>query len=389
MNLAFLLPEYPHPKVSAHCGGIGTSAKNLATGLVMNAHKLTIFVYGQDKDELFYDGLIEIHKIKHLRYPYFGWFLYRKHLQNYINEVIVAQKIQLLEAPDWTGITAFMKLKCPIVIRLHGSDAYFCKLEERKQKLKNFIFEKCALKKAKAIISVSNFTANKTKQIFKITKNIEIIYNGIDTDNFKDNINLKEILNGKEIGNDILYFGSIIRKKGVLELPDIFNRVIEKLPQTKLTFLGKDVLDNITGKPTLDLFKELLSKKALNNFIYIEQVPYNEVITYIYRASVVVLPSFAEAFPMTWLEAMAMSKALVTSNIGWAEEIIIDGVTGYSLHPKNHLDYANKIIELLQNKELRNKIGANARMHINNNFALKIIIYKNEQFYQKIINNDF
>ena len=175
----------------------------------------------------------------------------------------------------------------------------------------------------------------------------------------------------------------------MLELPDIFNRVIEKLPQTKLTFLGKDVLDNITGKPTLDLFKELLSKKALNNFIYIEQVPYNEVITYIYRASVVVLPSFAEAFPMTWLEAMAMSKALVTSNIGWAEEIIIDGVTGYSLHPKNHLDYANKIIELLQNKELRNKIGANARMHINNNFALKIIIYKNEQFYQKIINNDF
>ncbi|NCT19283.1 MAG: glycosyltransferase family 4 protein, partial [Flavobacteriia bacterium] len=61
MNLAFLLPEYPHPKINTHCGGIGTSAKNLATGLVMNSHKLTIFVYGQDKDELFYDGLIEIH----------------------------------------------------------------------------------------------------------------------------------------------------------------------------------------------------------------------------------------------------------------------------------------------------------------------------------------
>jgi len=57
--------------------------------------------------------------------------------------------------PDWTGISAFMNLKCPIVIKCHGSDTYFCALEKRKQKFKNYFLEKKALKSADYILSVS------------------------------------------------------------------------------------------------------------------------------------------------------------------------------------------------------------------------------------------
>ncbi len=73
------------------------------------------------------------------------------------------------------------------------------------------------------------------------------------------------------------------------------------------------------------------------------------------KASVVVLPSFAEALPMTWLEAMAMEKALVTSNIGWAPEVMIDGETGFTVDPKNHSLYAEKILQLLKDEELARK----------------------------------
>ena len=383
MNLAFLLPEYPHPKVSAHCGGIGTSAKNLATGLVMNAHKLTIFVYGQDKDELFYDGLIEIHKIKHLRYPFFGWFLYRKHLQNYINEVIVAQKIQLLEAPDWTGITAFMKLKCPIVIRLHGSDAYFCKLEERKQKLKNFIFEKCALKKAKAIISVSNYTLKITEQIFKIKKPATVIPNGLYLKNFLED---KIIETDK---NAILYFGTIIRKKGVLELAAIFNELVIINPLAKLKLAGRDVFDSIENKSTLQLIEAKLSQKAKQNFKYLGVVSYNEMKTIIENNTVCVFPSLAESFGMVTIEAMALKKAIVNTNFQWANEIMVDGETGYLENPKNHNAFAIKINDLLKNKELRTAFGANAHNYVERHFSMEKLVIENINFYQKIINNDF
>ena len=50
------------------------------------------------------------------------------------------------------------------------------------------------------------------------------------------------------------------------------------------------------------------------------------------------------------LEAMAMQKAIVNSNFEWAQELITDGENGYLVNPKNHKLFANRIIELLQNK---------------------------------------
>ena len=46
------------------------------------------------------------------------------------------ENIDIVEAADWTGITAFMKFNCPLILRLHGSDTYFCHLEKRKLKIK-------------------------------------------------------------------------------------------------------------------------------------------------------------------------------------------------------------------------------------------------------------
>src|SRR5690606_34870048 len=129
-----------------------------------------------------------------------------------------------IEAPDWTGITAFMSLKCPLIIRFNGSDSYFCRLENRPQKKKNFWFEKLALKGADHLLSVSKFTAEQTALIFDIKRKITVIPNSVDITYF----NLK---NRDIEPNTILYFGTIIRKKGVLELAAIFNIIIKEKPE--------------------------------------------------------------------------------------------------------------------------------------------------------------
>jgi hypothetical protein len=49
MKIAFLTPEYPHP-LTGNSGGIGTSIKNLAVGLVAAGCEVRILVYGQDQD---------------------------------------------------------------------------------------------------------------------------------------------------------------------------------------------------------------------------------------------------------------------------------------------------------------------------------------------------
>ena len=95
----------------------------------------------------------------------------------------------------------------------------------------------------------------------------------------------------------------------------------------------------------------------MKNVTYLGSVPYAEIHEQIAKAAVCVFPSFAEALPVSWLEAMAMQKAVIASNVGWASEIIQDGVEGFLVHPTNHVEYANKISVLLNNTELQRKFG--------------------------------
>jgi glycosyltransferase involved in cell wall biosynthesis len=380
MHLAFLTPEYPHSKTNP-AAGIGTSIRNMVTALAEKRIKVSIFIYGQATDEIFTEGGIKFHLIKQRKYKFLGWYLHRKFLEKYLNKAIVQDKIYALEAPDWTGITAFMKLKCPLVIRFHGSDAYFCHLENRPQKKKNFWFEKKALAGADHLLSVSEFTAEKTAALFGLNKKIEVIPNSVDVSYFCPRNTAVE-------PNTILYFGSIIRKKGVMELAAIFNLIVAKNPGARLLFAGKDVKDHITGRSTKQLIIDKLSPVANKNTAWLGVLQYEKVLTQIATANVVVLPSFAEALPMTWLEAMAMEKALVTSDIGWAKEVMINGLTGFMVDPKDHQKYAGKVLQLLNEPALALKMGKAAREQVVAKFSSEVVVKRNIGFYGRIVRSE-
>jgi len=378
MHIGFLTPEYPHPSLSPS-GGLGTSIKNLAVKLAESGVKVTVFVVFQNQDETFEDHSIKIRSIKLKKHRFFGWYKERKRIQHVIQKEINKESIDIIEAPDWTGISAFMRFSVPLVIRLNGSDGYFCKLDNRKQKFKNFVFEKTALKKADEIVSVSTFTGTITKKIFELKNNIQTIHNSIDVDQFLPNNS--EINNGQ-----ILYFGTIIRKKGVLELAKAFNLVIEESSNANLLLVGKDAIDVFANTSTIQLFYDLLSPKAKASVTHLQEVSYNEIKGYIQQANVVVLPSFAEAFPMTWLETLAMEKPLVSSNIGWANELMVNNTTGFTVDPRNHEEFASKIIELLEKPNLCESFGKAGRLRVIENFSAQKITNQNIKFYKSVIN---
>ena len=100
------------------------------------------------------------------------------------------------------------------------------------------------------------------------------------------------------------------------------------------------------------------------------------------------ISTFAEALPVSWLEAMAMQKAIVASDIGWATEVIDDGINGFLAHPTAHSKYSVKILELLGNPELRNKLGIEARKKVEEKFSIDVVAQKNLDFYKKIIHEN-
>ena len=380
MKIAFLTPEYPHASTGSS-GGLGTSIKNLAVGLVAAGCTVRVLVYGQKKDSIFYDAGICVQQIKNVKLKGISWYLTRKKLQQIIDTLYQEKEIDLVEAPDWTGITSFIRpKKCPIVIKLNGSDTYFCHLDQRPVKWINKFHEKRALNTADALISVSQFTADITNAVFHLDKKFSIIPNCIDSQVFSNDFD------STTNDNSILYFGSLIRKKGLLELPLIFNEVIRKSPDTKLILVGKDVRDIASGNvSTWKMMQGLFTSEALANVTYLGVVPYQEIKKHIVEATVCVFPTFAEALPVSWIEAMAMEKAIVASNIGWAKEVIDDGVNGYLVHPTQHVAYANRILTLLESPDLRNKFGLSARKSIIEKFSTATVAQQSLSFYHAVV----
>ncbi|TBX69244.1 glycosyltransferase family 1 protein [Flavobacterium silvisoli] len=382
MKIAFLTAEFPHPKMNAF-GGIGTSISNLSKGLVESGHAVSVLVYGQNKDDFFEENGVSFYLIKNVKVKGISKWLTQHKIERLINKLYNEKKIDILEAPDWDGITSGIQPKCPIVVKLHGSDTYFCHLENRPVKIRNRYHESKALQLADGLLSVSRYTAEITKQLFALQRDITVIPNCIDLTKFD-----ADDRNTSEQPDTILYFGTLVRKKGSLELPYIFNEVYRQNNQAKLILVGRDAQDVISGNGSVwEMMQLLFDKDALQNVTYVGSVTYDSIKEYINSATVCVFPTFAEALPVSWIEAMAMNKAIVASDIGWATEIIDHGVNGYLVNPKNHKEYADKISTLLNNSSLRKELGAAARTKAIQKFSIEVVAAQSVAYYQKIAEN--
>jgi glycosyltransferase involved in cell wall biosynthesis len=379
MHIGFLTPEYPGTKTGMS-GGLGTSIYNLAHALIKNGHAVSVFVYGQREDEQYTESGITFYRIKNIRFKGLSWWLSRKKVERVINTAIQQTQIEILEVPDWTGFSAWMKVHCPVVMRLNGSDTYFCTIENRPVKWWNRLQEKTAYRQANKIIAVSDYTGKKTNDVFGLSRSYTVIPNSIDASAFHT---------GRNTSTDkpvILYFGTLIRKKGVLDIPHIFNRVIQEIPEACLILAGTDARDIQTGSSsTWALMKPLFTEQALSHTEYLGKKPYSEIQALIEQAHVCIFPSYAEALPVSWLEAMAMQKAIVASDIGWAHEMMRHNKEALICHPSHHDTFAVNIIKLLQDESLRNELGQNARKRVEGQFDNAVVVKQNCDFYTSII----
>lgn len=377
MHIAYLTPEYPHEKIS-NGGGMGTSIKNLVESLVELGHEITVFVYGQPVDAVFVDHKITFHLIAQKKYQLGGFYFYRKHIEKYINTN--KGSIELLEAPDWTGITAFMTLRLPLIIRFHGSDTYFCHIEKREQKLKNKWFEKLGVRKAKAFIAPTNFAGEKSMELFNLPKDkLKIIHYGLELEKFNnthpDKYEKYRLLN----------IGTLIRKKGVFQLVETFNELVEIEPESTLVFIGADSGDVQTGSTsTWELMKEKMTTNAAARISYLGKIPYNEVQGQIKKAHVCVFPSLAETLGMVTIESMALKKAVVNTDIGWAQDLIDHGINGFMHHPDDSDAYVHTIKTLFDDQELVQRIGEAGRVKTEEQFDINKTVHQNIDYYKSI-----
>lgn len=378
MHIAYLTPEYPNPKL-ANTGGLGTSIKNLAIALAAKGIKVTIFIYGQKVQEVYTEDLIHFHVIKQKKYKFGGFYFYRKYIERYVKANL--GDIDLIEAPDWTGITAFMRFKIPLIIRFHGSDTYFCHLENRRQKIKNKWFERLAMKPADAFIAPTHFAGLESIKLFKQPLHkLKIIHYGLSLKDFNNrNPDVFEPYR-------LLNIGTLIRKKGVFQIVKMFNEIVSKHPNATLYLIGADSYDIKTNSAsTWALMQEQMSEQAKAQTTYLGKVPYIEVQKHIRNANICVFPSMAETLGMVTIEAMALQKVVLNTDIGWAQDIITHNEDGFMHHPNNIKAYVDTILRLFEDKDLISSIGIKARQKVETRFDIETIVEQNITYYKGFI----
>lgn len=111
----------------------------------------------------------------------------------------------------------------------------------------------------------------------------------------------------------------------------------------------------------------------------------NDVPARLAAADIFVLSSHWEGLPLSILEAMAAGLPIVASHVGGVSETIIDGETGYLARRSDARDLAAKLEALIQDPDLRSRLGARARELYEEKFGLEQMVAKTHDVYERAL----
>ena len=111
--------------------------------------------------------------------------------------------------------------------------------------------------------------------------------------------------------------------------------------------------------------------------------PREEVKRYLWASDIYLSPTIYEAFGIAVLEAQATEVPVVARNDGGVKEIVIDGITG--VLARNDAELVDGVINLVENPDLRRKMGREARRRISKRFSWDVVVEKILEAYRKTI----
>ncbi len=181
-----------------------------------------------------------------------------------------------------------------------------------------------------------------------------IIPNGIDLDHFSPNVSpIDEFCDGKV---NILFVGRLEKRKGVGYLLEAYKRVKQEISNSRLIIVGPGT--RLRGK-----YEKQVKRSGLKDVVFVGYVSYDELPRYYKTADIFCAPAIGwESFGIILLEAMAMGKPIVASNIDGYASLVTHGVEGLLVPPKDVEMLAQALITLCASESLRQEIGARGRV---------------------------
>jgi N-acetyl-alpha-D-glucosaminyl L-malate synthase BshA len=361
-------------------GGSGIVATELGLELANRGHEVHFITYS---NPIRLDpGIprIHYHEVEVSNYPLFQYPPYCLALASRMVDVADAYALDLLHVhyaiPH--SIAAMLaqqmlapKRRLPFITTLHGTDITLVGADPS-----YFAITKFSIEKSDGVTSISEDLRRHTVEVFGVSNEIRVINNFINCDLYHPDELKAGAAPFAPHGEKLLIHVSNFRPvKRVLDCVRILAEVRKHTP-ARLLMVG----DGPDRGPAEQLVRQLNLTPHVS-FLGKQ----NHVERLIPLAHVLLMPSEMESFGLVALEAMACGVATVTTNVGGVPELINHGVNGFMEPVGDIAAQASRVVKLLTDEALHQRITAAGRARAMEQFSTERIIPQYEQYYQEVL----
>ncbi|MCH2199560.1 MAG: N-acetyl-alpha-D-glucosaminyl L-malate synthase BshA [Flavobacteriales bacterium] len=361
-------------------GGSGVVATELGKSLAAKGHEIHFITYNQPVRLGSFRKNIFYHEVNVSEYPLFDYPPYELVLASKMVDVVKHEKLDLLHvhyaiphaSAAYTAkkILAEQGIELPVVTTLHGTDITLLGRDASFEPVISF-----AINKSDAVTAVSNSLKNDTYKLFGVNKDISVIPNFVCLDQFKleanDELRAAHAPNGEKIITHISNFRPVKRLEDVVR---VFAEVRKKVP-AKLLLVG----DGPERNRIEQLCREL---RTCEDVIMLGKL--KNPVEALSISDLFFLPSEAESFGLSALEAMAAGIPVISTNTGGLPEVNRHGVTGMMSDVGDVEDMTKNTLYLLENKELLAKFSKQAKERAKD-FDIHSVLPQYEALYARLI----
>ncbi len=201
-------------------------------------------------------------------------------------------------------------------------------------------------------IAVSEPAMNFAKK--NISGEYQIIPNGIDLEQFSPDVSpMEEFCDGKQ---NILFLGRLEFRKGLNYLLNAYLLLKREIPNSRLIVVGP-------GTRLRKRYEKWVRQHRLEDVVFVGYAPYEDIPRYYKTADVFCAPATSrESFGIVLLEAMAVGKPIVATNIEGYASVLTHGEDGLLVPPQNSKELARALISLLNDAPLRQQMGVRGQL---------------------------
>jgi len=211
---------------------------------------------------------------------------------------------------------------------------------------------------------------------------ITVIPNGIDLSPYRQKAKRTSKAKAADAdaqGKRSFLIGTVARlspEKGIDTLLDAAKIVVTSYPSARFVIAGTGPLERELAQKVRDLRLENCVRMAG----FVDNVPglFSGLDLY-------VLPSDTEGIPLALLEAMAAGLPVVATRVGGVPEVVVDGVTGFLVPPRQPKALAQAIVRLLVDPDLAKSMGASGRERAESMFDARVTAERTVQVYRDVL----